>query len=183
MVENDTRLVEEACDGIETAFNFAFRVLAKEHLYVVKRTNATLVDTVQVLDVDYTVTGVGVRTGGTVNYTVAPTSGENSIIERQVPYKQLYDFRNQGNFRPRSVEDALDFLMMAVQQSNGTLAILTGSGGGIPLLTSLPPASAFWTQRKIHVRGATTNSETREYSCAETSSTGVYEWIPQGTTS
>lgn len=183
MVESETRIVEEAGNGSKTDFNFSYRVLDKEHLYVVVRDDTTLIDTVQTLDVDYAVEGVGVRSGGTVIYGTPPASGETSIIERQVPYLQLYDFRNNlGDYRPRTLEDAIDYLMMAIQQANGTIASLTSSGTGIPLLSSLPPASVYWTQRKVHVRGASTNNETREYSCAETSTTGVYQWIPMGTT-
>lgn len=116
--------------GSTGPFPFTFRVMAATHL-VVTRTIAA-VPTVLTLGVDYTVTGIGNRTGGSVLLTTALAVGQSIEIERVVPLTQLTSLRNQGAYYPETVEDALDYLMMVAQQiaqSGGALTIATPSSG------------------------------------------------------
>jgi hypothetical protein len=45
----------------------------------------------------------------------APIVGEVLRLERTPPEIQQTDLRNQGNFTPQSIENALDYLMMVIQ--------------------------------------------------------------------
>lgn len=63
----------------------------------------------------YTITGVGVNTGGTVIYTPALATGINITIARNVTFTQPYAILNQGFF-PHTVEDVADRLVMEIQQ-------------------------------------------------------------------
>lgn len=68
----------------------------------------------------YTITGVGNATGGTVNFTLAnnvpiPT-GSTLKISRVLPYTQPDTIANQSNFYPQAVENAIDNVVMELQQ-------------------------------------------------------------------
>lgn len=116
-------------DGTLATYVYSFKVFKKEHLKVIiSRTDILAADVTLVEGVDYTVTGVGTA-GGTVVLQDGtgllvggklPT-GKNIGIIRQVPLTQLTELNNQGRFNPRFYEDALDYMMMALQQQQDAL--------------------------------------------------------------
>jgi hypothetical protein len=112
-----TNEVEYSGNGTTTVFAYTFKVHAASHLVV------TLVDTdgvpaTQVLNTDYTVSGVNAASGGNVTMSTAPASGETLIIQRTIPLTQTTDIKNQGDFYPETHENAFDRLMMGIQQAN-----------------------------------------------------------------
>lgn len=106
-----------------TTFAYTAKVFAKTDM-VVTRTSAAGVDTLLVVDVDFTVTGVGEDDGGDVVYPISgaplPT-GETLTIERVLPLTQLLDLRNQGAWLPENHEHAYDRLTMIAQQHDDAL--------------------------------------------------------------
>jgi len=70
----------------------------------------------QTLNVDYTVTGVGLLSGGSVVFTTPPASGETVSIRVSVPTTQPQSIRNQGSFLPEIHETAFDRLTRQVQK-------------------------------------------------------------------
>ncbi len=84
--------ISYAGNGTSTAFAVPFYFLASSQLLVTLR-SAAGVETIQLLDVNYTVTGAGVLTGGTVTMTVAPATGATVTISRNVPITQTTDFQ------------------------------------------------------------------------------------------
>ncbi len=83
-------------------------------------------DTQLVLDVDYSIAGVGDEDGGTVTYPLSGdplATGSTITILRDVAYVQPYSFPNQG-FRPDQVEAAFDWVVMQNQQLNRRLTDL-----------------------------------------------------------
>lgn len=74
-------------------------------------------DVLQTLTTDYTVSGAGDETGGTVTFVTPPPSGTDNVrIERDVPDTQATDLPAAGPFPSASIEDALDKLTILIQQ-------------------------------------------------------------------
>jgi hypothetical protein len=80
-VSSSTARVSYSGNGSTQAFAVPFYFLSSSHLLVTLRSSAG-VETPQVLGTDYTVTGAGVLTGGTVTMTTAPASGATLVIVR-----------------------------------------------------------------------------------------------------
>ncbi|XAZ21703.1 hypothetical protein LVY75_23090 [Sinorhizobium sp. B11] len=102
-------------DGATTAFDYKFKILEPRHLQVI-RTDASGTDTILVLDADYTVTGVGNDGGGSAVITPAPAAGSRVTLLLDVPFTQETDLENQGAYYAETVEQALDLVVMRLQQ-------------------------------------------------------------------
>ena len=104
-------------DGDETDFDFDFSVFDDTDLVV------ALVDpdTLEVLDepelgVDYTVTLNTSTVGGTVVFGTAPADGQLVSIRRNIPTTQGTDIPSGGLFRESQIENALDKMVLLIQQ-------------------------------------------------------------------
>lgn len=101
-------------NGVTTAFDYDFRILAASHISVVA-TDADGDEIPLVLDADYSVTGVG-DDQGQVIMAVAPASGVTIVLLLDVPFTQEVDLENQGAYYAETVELALDLAAMRAQQ-------------------------------------------------------------------
>jgi len=115
-VYNKTNRVEESGNGNKTEFDFAFKIFAEGNLNVYKKDTTTLVATTQVLNTDYTVSILTSGEGGTVTYATAPTSGEYSLIVRDLDIEQTTDIPPESNLPEEVLENSLDRLTMISQQ-------------------------------------------------------------------
>lgn len=107
-----------AGNGVTTVFAVGFTCFAAADLSVV-RTDAGGVDTVLTIGTDYTVSLNADQTaspGGTVTAIVAPATGYQLTILRNVALTQGTSLPNQGGWYPKVVENAFDKLTMIVQQ-------------------------------------------------------------------
>ncbi|MEW5560599.1 hypothetical protein AB1287_10170 [Enterobacter asburiae] len=102
-------------NGVTTSFPYTFRIFTKSDL-VVQVVDLDENITVLVLDTDYTVTGAGGYSGGSVTLASALASGWQISISRDLPVTQETDLRNQGKFFAEVHEDAFDKLTMLIQQ-------------------------------------------------------------------
>ncbi|MBY3038941.1 hypothetical protein [Rhizobium laguerreae] len=102
-------------NGVTTAFEYQFKILEPEHLQVIK-TDASGVDTILVLDTDYTVNGVGDDGGGQAVVAPAPAMGTKITLLLNVPFTQDTDLENQGAYYAETVERAFDLMVMRLQQ-------------------------------------------------------------------
>ncbi|MGZ2448284.1 hypothetical protein ACVIRO_001038 [Rhizobium ruizarguesonis] len=102
-------------NGVTTAFEYEFKILEPEHLQVIK-TDASGVDTILVLDSDYTVNGVGDDGGGQALVAPAPATGTKITLLLNVPFTQDTDLENQGAYYAETVERAFDLMVMRLQQ-------------------------------------------------------------------
>ena len=129
-------------DGATSAFSYTFRIFAASDLVVT--VNDLITDTTLTLTTNYTVSGVGSKTGGLVTLlgAFAPLTSLHIItIERVLPLTQDTDLRNSGAFFPETVEDALDRLLMQIMQqgSNELINIhLPSTETGTAAKTTLP---------------------------------------------
>jgi hypothetical protein len=114
-VSTTTAKVSYAGNGSTTAFAVGFYFLANADLKVTLR-SAAGVETVRTLGTDYSVTGAGVPSGGTVTMTVAPASGTTLVLSRNAPLTQVVDYQPNDPFPANTHEQALDKLTMITQQ-------------------------------------------------------------------
>ena len=112
-------------NGSTTSFPVSFYFLVNTDLQVLQKVAATgLVKTLG-LNSDYTLTGAGVESGGTLTMTVAPAAGDTLYIARNVSAVQQTAYPTNSPFPAASHEMALDRLTMLAQQiqTAGALAL------------------------------------------------------------
>lgn len=114
-VETQTNFVIYDGDDSAVTFPFTFPVYDADHLEVRLQDNTTLVQ-IAVPSSDYSVTGIGDPSGGSVVFDTAPTATEKVIIARLLPLQQDLDVDNQGGFYPENVESEFDLQEMQTQQ-------------------------------------------------------------------
>lgn len=112
-------------NGVTTEFPYNFYVQQAGHMVVSITDNTQDPAQTTVLSASqYSVTGIGSDTGGTVTYPLSGSelpAGWSITIQRIVPYQQSTSLTNQGAFYPQVVEAALDFLTMGLQQIEAQL--------------------------------------------------------------
>lgn len=128
-ITNETARVSYTASGLST-FTYPFRILDEDDLLVVLR-DTNDVETIQVLNVDYTVTGVGNEAGGTVVFTSAPTASDVVTIILDPPRTQTLDL-TAGSLSLTVLEDALDKLVNIVKRvyDRVSTALTRTDGGG-----------------------------------------------------
>lgn len=119
-VSSEVKRITYAGNGSTTVFTVPFYFLAEAHL-AVYILSALGIETVQVLNTDYTVSGVGAAAGGAITMTTAPATGETLIIIRGIPFTQLKDYVENDSFPAESHEQALDKATMLLQQQQEEL--------------------------------------------------------------
>lgn len=105
--------------GSVDAFNTGFWVQAAADLTVYTRVTSTEVDTLLVLDTDYTVTRLDQFTGAIVTLLAGNlASGSDIIIYRDpTPTATLNDLTNTSSLFPTAIQRAMDYLTALVQNS------------------------------------------------------------------
>lgn len=102
-------------DGSTMAFAYPYLFYDNSHLYVY------VDDVLKTLDTDYTVTGAGNDSGGTVTFLSAPDLDADIEIQRIVPYDQQTDLENFDGNPSDVTEKQFDLIVMMMQQIvNGT---------------------------------------------------------------
>ena len=113
-VASTTNKATYSGNGTTTVFTVPFYFLAAADLQVILRSGAT--ETVQTLTTQYTVTGAGVPSGGSVTMLTAPPSGTTLTILRNVEATQETDLLPNDRLPAESLETALDKATMLIQQ-------------------------------------------------------------------
>lgn len=116
-VSTTNNRVSYAGNGVTTAFSFPNKFFADTDLVVLVVTDATGASVTKTLTTDYTVTGAGAPTGGTVTMVVAPATGTTLVIYRNPPLTQLTDLVDGDPFSVETgVEAPLDRQMLVIQR-------------------------------------------------------------------
>lgn len=113
-VSSTTNKATYSGNGTTTVFTVPFYFLEAADLQVILRSGAT--ETVQTLTTQYTVTGAGVPSGGSVTMLTAPPSGTTLTILRNVEATQETDLLPNDRLPAESLETALDKATMLIQQ-------------------------------------------------------------------
>ncbi len=117
-ITNQASQVTVTGTGAQTTFNYSFRIPNKgvANLYLEDTTTGvvTLLDPAL-----WSITGLNEDAGGTFTYPLmgSPiTTDETLRLVRDVPATQPTNLNNQGRYYPQSVEGALDWIVMQIQQ-------------------------------------------------------------------
>lgn len=105
-------------NGVTAVFDYDFQAQDESEL-LVTRQNADLSEDVLELTTDYTVSGVGDDTGGSITLVSPSTSlttGEYLVIEYNGAFTQSTDYSNQGSIKLELLEQALDRVVMHLRQ-------------------------------------------------------------------
>jgi hypothetical protein len=111
--------------GASGVFSYDFQIAAETDLAV------TADGDLLTLNVDYTVAGVGVETGGTITVTPTPSAGVVVTVYRDTQLKRDDDFQTAGDLPAAQVNLELDRLWRALQE------IFSG-GKGAPTAIRVP---------------------------------------------
>lgn len=103
-------------DGSTTTFPYTFKILSSSDVLVLLKNVALSTLQTMVLTTDYTVTNVGVDTGGNIVFSTAPASGFTVIFLRNIQPLQQIHYPEFDTFPSVSHETALDKLTMLAQQ-------------------------------------------------------------------
>lgn len=136
---------EATGNDANTTFPTGIYLIENDELVVNRREILTGLETLLVLNTDYTLSNVGEPAGVTVTYPISgsplpPT--HKIIVTRDVPYTQDSVILNARGFLPSVIEEALDRTVMMIQ---GLRAIVTGvkadldtaiAGGAFNMLSS-----------------------------------------------
>lgn len=109
---NETNRISYTGDGSTTAFSVTFPFFDHDELIVLVVVTATGVETTQVKDTDYTVTG-GAGSTGTVTMTTAPASTDTLVIVRDPDRTQeVTSLLEGGKLDEESLEAMIDRVAM-----------------------------------------------------------------------
>jgi hypothetical protein len=102
--------------GVSDTFTYSFTIEDKTQVKVIE-TDSLGIETVLVVDTNYTVNGVGNNGGGTIVRTAgALPSGSKWLIRSNRPEDQQTDFESQGAFFPDVHEKQMDHLTYLILQ-------------------------------------------------------------------
>ena len=115
-VNTSTAQAQYTGNGTTQIFAIPFYFLVDTDIKISKKAAATGTVSVLTLNSDYTLTGAGNGAGGSATLVVAPASGDQILIERNVVAVQQTAYPSNSVFPSASHEQALDRLTMLVQQ-------------------------------------------------------------------
>jgi hypothetical protein len=131
-VSSETRKNSYSGNGTQTIFPYTFKIFEDADLAVTLR-DSDGGETIQTLNSDYTVTGAGEDSGGNVIMADPVLVDESLVIERTLDYVQETDYVENDDFGAETHEEALDRIVMLVQQITGLLdrafLVPTSDGG------------------------------------------------------
>jgi len=140
-------------NGAQSVFTYTFLLptAAQYTLHYVDAAGAISL----VSQADYTVSGIGVATGGSLTYLRggSPIANGTSItLVRAVPYTQTTELNNQGAYYPSVIESALDRLDMQIQQLWATsrlsfkAPVTNANVADVPTADSRASSWAYWDE-------------------------------------
>lgn len=107
-VSNQETVFNHVGNGLTTTFAYSCKVEFAEDLSV-------FVNDAKVTS-GFSISGVGVNTGGTVTFTAPPAAGVKVRIERIIELKRSTDYQQNGDFLAKVANSDFDRLWMVLQQ-------------------------------------------------------------------
>lgn len=121
-VESTTSRTSYTGDGGTGPFTVPFYFLSGDDLKVVKTTISDGTEETLVLTTDYTVSGAGDTSGGSITLTSALSSLYKVVIIREPDLLQETDYQDNDSFPANTHEQALDKLTMLAQRNKDLLS-------------------------------------------------------------
>lgn len=125
-VSSSTATASYTGNGSTQVFPIPFYFLVDADIKVTKKSGATGAVTTLTLNSDYTLTGAGSTSGGSLTTTPAVPTGDQIFIERAVDAVQNTEYPVNSPFPAASHEKALDRLTMLAQQITAALGFKLG---------------------------------------------------------
>lgn len=146
-VPNTNNRNDHVGNGSIPNYAYSFKIFASSDLLATEEDTSGVVSPL-VEGVDYTVNGVGVATGGTIDL-ISGGSPRNLplnhklALRRVPPLKQLTDLRNRGGFFPEDHEIVFDKIVMSLQDMQDQLdrSIKFPETDGVGINSVLTPAA------------------------------------------
>ena len=131
-------------NGSTTVFSFPRQFFLSTDLDVYLVDNTTGVATLQTIGSQYSVSGAGSPSGGTVTMVTAPATGKTLLILRDTAATQGLDLDSVTAFPMASVEAAIDRAMMAIDEDREKLThtLRSSDTDASGALNTLPAKSA-----------------------------------------
>jgi hypothetical protein len=104
-------LNRSTANGVTTVFAYDFHLLAADDLDV-------YLDDALADPSSYSVSGVGVVTGGSITFLTAPASGVIVTRQRNIDLHRIVDYQNAGDFHADTVDADFDRIWMVLQSLN-----------------------------------------------------------------
>ena len=102
-------------DASTTVFAYNYKILDDDEIQVIIRA-ATGAETVKTKGTHYTVSGVGVASGGNITFGTAPANTETVVLRRSTPQTQSVDLVENDPFTAETVEGAFDRSVILAQE-------------------------------------------------------------------
>lgn len=139
-ISNNYAPVVQAGNGVTTTVSGSWNVIAAAYAVVQLQNTTTLAYTLLVLGTDYTIAFT--PSGFTVTCTVAPATGYNIIVSRNVDIGQVVPFKTSTGFQGLVEENSFDKLTAICQdlqgQINSTLQFPVGIQGITDAILPVP---------------------------------------------
>ena len=106
-------------DGSNRTFTYGFKIADEDFIEVIVKTNATGTESVRSIgtgSTNYSVTGVGEASGGSVVFVTAPLSTETVVLRRSTTQTQTLDLIENDNLPANSIENAFDKNLSLIQE-------------------------------------------------------------------
>ena len=123
-------------------FPYSFKIFKNSDMIVEKLDTLTGLTATLTITTDYTMTGAGVETGGTVTLTANLLSTDKLILRRVLPLTQLTNLVDNENTPAATYEEVYDRDTMIDQQMQEQIdrSILQNTAATIPVTMPLPEA-------------------------------------------
>lgn len=132
-------------NGVTASFPFSFKIFKPDDLVVASQTVGVSVETILILDSDYTLTlndDQNATPGGVIVVAIPPGTGTSLVLTSDVELTQTLDLTNSGGFYPGVINTALDRIVVMIQQiAEATKRTLRFPISDVGMSGELPPAS------------------------------------------
>ena len=119
-------------NGVATVYAYEFQLLSADDLTVT-------ID--GVVTTAYTLSGLGVDSGGNVTFSTAPANGTTVLIRRTVLLSRETDYQTAGDFEADVVDPDFDRLWMALQDQGTAIEETTLRGAIGEVILEMPNAA------------------------------------------
>lgn len=136
-IQNTSPWNQYTANGSQTVFTYNFEIFDQDDIQVLDG------QTLKTITTDYTVTGVGSNTGGTVVFTSAPANGANITLYRSTTRVRTVDYQSSGPINADILSGELDRFMAIAQEHDAVdqLSIKIPTTDTTGITTTLPVAA------------------------------------------
>jgi hypothetical protein len=160
---NENSITTHIGNGVADTFDYEFKITNEADLAVLE-TGTNNVDTILVLNVDYTVAGVGNDGGGSIKLLDGPLTDQHKLtIQDNVEVSQTTPYGNQSSFFGNLHENSFDKLTRLARRTadyfNLTLRLSAKDIGSASTLLPSPSAGDLfqWNEDATAIKGVTIN--------------------------